>query len=86
MPGSSSICTASRRSPIHKAISILASVNEGQRFYRLRYIGLGKPQNPGYATVAAPDTDLRGRALSGSPLRGLAHGKGCGIRRQAQTR
>lgn len=32
----------------------VGEVNEGQRYYRLRYTGLGKPQNPGYATVAAP--------------------------------
>lgn len=32
----------------------VGEVNEGQRYYRLRYTGLGQPQNPGYATVAAP--------------------------------
>jgi hypothetical protein len=30
----------------------VGEVNEGQRYYRLRYTGLGKPQNPGYATVS----------------------------------
>jgi NHL repeat-containing protein len=32
----------------------VGEVNEGQRYYRLRYTGLGQPQNPGYATVTAP--------------------------------
>jgi hypothetical protein len=40
--------------PDSKGNLYIGEVNEGQRYYRLRYTGLGKPQNPGYATVTAP--------------------------------
>lgn len=40
--------------PDSKGNLYIGEVNDGQRYYRLRYTGLGKPQNPGYATVAAP--------------------------------
>jgi hypothetical protein len=32
----------------------IGEVNEGQRYYRLRYTGLGQPQNPGYSAVTVP--------------------------------
>jgi hypothetical protein len=40
--------------PDSKGNLYVGEVNEGQRYYRLRYTGLGKPQNPGYAAVTAP--------------------------------
>jgi hypothetical protein len=40
--------------PDSKGNLYIGEVNEGQRYYRLRYTGLGKPQNPGYAIVTAP--------------------------------
>jgi DNA-binding beta-propeller fold protein YncE len=40
--------------PDSKGNLYIGEVNEGQRYYRLRFTGLGKPQNPGYATVTAP--------------------------------
>lgn len=40
--------------PDSKGNLYVGEVNEGQRFYRLRYTGLGKPQNPGYAAITAP--------------------------------
>jgi 6-phosphogluconolactonase (cycloisomerase 2 family) len=38
--------------PDSKGNLYIGEVNEGQRYLRLRYTGLGKPQNPGYATVS----------------------------------
>ena len=40
--------------PDSKGNLYIGEVNEGMRFYRLRYTGLGKPQNPGYAAITAP--------------------------------
>ncbi|MBI3047920.1 MAG: hypothetical protein HYY76_06370 [Acidobacteria bacterium] len=40
--------------PDSKGNLYVGEVNEGQRYYRLRYTGLGKPQNPGYAAVTTP--------------------------------
>ena len=40
--------------PDSKGNLYIGEVNEGQRYYRLRYTGLGQPQNPGYSTVVAP--------------------------------
>ena len=40
--------------PDSKGNLYIGEVNEGQRYYRLRYTGLGKPQNPGYAAITAP--------------------------------
>jgi hypothetical protein len=40
--------------PDSKGNLYVGEVNEGQRYYRLRYTGLGKPQNPGYAAVTSP--------------------------------
>ena len=34
----------------------VGEVNQGQRYYRLRFTGMGAPANPGYATVT---TDVR---------------------------
>jgi hypothetical protein len=38
--------------PDSKGNLYIGEVNEGMRYFRLRYTGLGKPQNPGYATVS----------------------------------
>ena len=40
--------------PDSKGNLYIGEVNEGQRYYRLRYTGLGTPQNPGYAAVTTP--------------------------------
>lgn len=32
----------------------VGEVNQGQRYYRLRFTGMGPPENPGYSTVAPP--------------------------------
>lgn len=32
----------------------VGEVNQGQRYYRLRFTGMGPPANPGYSTVAPP--------------------------------
>ena len=32
----------------------VGEVNQGQRYYRLRFTGMGKPVNPGYSTVTIP--------------------------------
>jgi DNA-binding beta-propeller fold protein YncE len=42
--------------PDSKGNLYVGEVNEGMRFYRLRYTGLGKPQNPGYAAITSPGT------------------------------
>jgi DNA-binding beta-propeller fold protein YncE len=40
--------------PDSKGNLYIGEVNEGMRYYRLRYTGLGKPQNPGYAAITTP--------------------------------
>ena len=40
--------------PDSKGNLYIGEVNEGQRFYRLRHTGIGKPQNPDYAAVTMP--------------------------------
>lgn len=40
--------------PDSKGNLYIGEVNDGQRYYRLRYTGLGTPQNPGYAAVIVP--------------------------------
>ena len=39
--------------PDSKGNLFVGEVNDGQRYYRLRYTGMGKPANPGYSTVTA---------------------------------
>lgn len=40
--------------PDSKGNLYIGEVNDGQRYYRLRNTGLGRPQNPGYSAVTAP--------------------------------
>ena len=40
--------------PAHQLDAVIRAqgeVNDGQRYYRLRYTGMGKPANPGYSKV-----------------------------------
>jgi hypothetical protein len=37
--------------PDSKGNLFVGEVNDGQRYYRVRYLGMGKPINPGYSKV-----------------------------------
>ena len=39
--------------PDSKGNLYVGEVNDGQRYYRLRYTGMGKPANPGYSKITA---------------------------------
>lgn len=39
--------------PDSKGNLFVGEVNDGQRYYRVRYLGMGKPTNPGYSKVTA---------------------------------